>query len=149
LSEKTLQTMFWIGTIAIFPFWILVIFFPRQPITRRMVESLWPYLLPAAAHTAFIGMLLRTRPDLQDDYAALFPLSAGKVIDKLTERDMATVGWLHMLLGDVFIGRWIYLDSRERNMNPWLASLPLAVTSTSGSIGLPLYLLLRVLTPDA
>jgi hypothetical protein len=137
--------MFWLGTASVLPFWFLIIFFPRRSVTRKIVESALPLVLPASVHTAFIVMLLRSRPDLKDDYAALFPLSSSKVITKLTERDMATVSWLHMLPGDLFAGRWIYLDSRKRNLNPWLVSLVLVVTCTSGSIGFVLYLLLRVL----
>jgi hypothetical protein len=137
--------MFWLGTISVLPFWALIIFFPHWSFTHRIMKSVLPLVLPASVHTAFIVMLLRSRPDLKDDYAALFPLSSSKVITKMTERDLATVSWLHMLPGDLFIGRWIYLDSRERHFRPWLVSLPLVVTCTSGSIGLVFYLLLRVL----
>ena len=145
MSEKRLNLMFWLGTISILPFWFLIIFFPRWSVTHQIMKSALPLVLPASVHTAFIVMLLRSRPDLKDDYSALFPLSSNKVITKMTERDMATVSWLHMLPGDLFIGRWIYLDSRKRNLNPWLVSLPLVVTCTSGSIGFVCYLLFRVL----
>lgn len=60
------------------------------------------------------------------------------------EQDMAPVSWLHMLPGDLFAGRWIHLDSRKRDVHPWLVSLGLVVTFASGSIGFLLYLLLRV-----
>lgn len=137
--------MFWLGTISVLPFWFLIIFFPRWSVTRQIMKSVLPLILPASVHTAFIVMLLQSRSDLKDDYSALFPLSAGKVIGKMTERDMATVSWLHMLPGDLFIGRWLYLDSRKRDYSPWFASLLLVVTWTSGSIGFVFYLLLRVL----
>ena len=145
MSEKRLNVMFWLGTILALPFWFLIIFCPRWSVTHRVMQSALPLVLPAWAHTAFIVMLLRSRPDLKDDYSALFPLSSGKVITKMTERDMATVSWLHMLPGDLFIGRWMYLDSRKRNLSPWLVSPALIVTCTSGSIGFIVYLLLRML----
>jgi hypothetical protein len=146
MPEKRLNLMFWLGTISIFPFWVLIIFFPHWSLTRKVMESVLPLVLPASVHTTFIMMLLQSRPDLKDDYSALIPLSSSKIITKMTERDMATVSWLHMLPGDVFIGRWMYLDSREHNLNPWLVSLLLAITCTSGSIGFILYLLFRTLS---
>ncbi len=145
MSEKRLHRMFWLGTISVLPFWLLIIIFPRWSISRRIMKSVLPLILPASVHTAFIVMLLRSRPDLKDDYSALLPLSSSKVLTKMTERDMATVSWLHMLPGDLFIGRWIYLDSQERALNPWLVSPLLIVTCTSGSLGFVLYLLLRLL----
>ena len=102
------------------------------------------YLVPSAlVHTAFIARLLRTRPDLRDDYAALVPLTPQKILTKMAEPDMATVSWLHMLPGDLFIGRWIYFDSQERGLSPWLVSPVMGLTCTSGSIGYILYLIVR------
>jgi len=145
VSEKRLRSMFWLGTISVLPFWMLVIFFPRRSVTQRIMKSVRPIVLPAAVHTAFIAMLLKSRPDLKDDYSAMFPLSSSKVLAKMTEPDMATVSWLHMLPADLFLGRWMYFDSRKRNLSPWLVSPTLAVTSTSGSVGFILYLMVRTL----
>jgi hypothetical protein len=145
MSEKRLNLMFWLSTISVLPFWALIIFFPRRSITHRIMKSVLPLVLPASVHTAFILMLLKSRPDLKDDYSALFPLTASKVIAKMTEPDMATVSWLHMLPADLFIGRWMYFDSQERDLSPWLASPTLFLTCTSGSIGFVLYLIVRTL----
>jgi hypothetical protein len=90
-------------------------------------------------------MLLATRPDLKEDYSTLFPLAPGRILIKMAEPDLATVSWLHMLPGDLFIGWWIYLDSRERGLGPWIVSPALLVTCLSGSIGFVLYLLARTL----
>ena len=32
------------------------------------------------------------------------------------------VGWIHFLAFDLFVGRWEYLDSREKSISAWLAS---------------------------
>ena len=104
-------------------------------------------LVPSAlVHTAFIARLLRTRSDLRDNYAALVPLTPPKILAKMAEPDMATVSWLHMLPGDLFIGRWIYFDSQERGLSPWLVSPVMGLTCTSGSIGYILYLIVRALS---
>jgi len=53
------------------------------------------------------------------------------------------VGWIHFLAFDLFVGRWVYLDSRERKISAWLASPCLFFTLMLGPLGFLLYLLLR------
>lgn len=55
----------------------------------------------------------------------------------------ATTGWAHFLAFDLFVGRWAYLESRERGFNPWLVSPTLFFVLMSGPFGLLLYLGLR------
>lgn len=55
----------------------------------------------------------------------------------------ATIGWIHFLAFDLFVGRWVYLDSRERNSSAWLVSPILFVVLMFGPIGLLLYLVVR------
>jgi hypothetical protein len=137
--------MFWLSTISVLPFWVLVMFFPRRSITRRVAKSPLFFVLPALMHTAFVIMLLQSRPNLQDDYSALFPFTPAKVLLKMAEPDIATASWLHMLPGDLFMGQWIYFDSRKRDTSPWLVSPALFLTCMSGSIGFILYLIVRTL----
>jgi hypothetical protein len=145
MSDKRLSFMFWLSTISVLPFWLLIIFLPRWPLTRRVMKSLLPVLLPASLHTAFVVMLLSSRPDLKDDYSSLFPLTPGKVIAKMTERDIATASWLHMLPGDLMMGRWMYFDSQEQRLSHWLMVPALSLTLSSGPIGFVLYLIVRAL----
>jgi hypothetical protein len=141
MSEDILSFMFWLGTISVLPFWTLVIFFPRRPVTQRMMKSPLVLVLTALIQAAFIIMILPNRPDLKDDYSALLLLTPSKILAKMAEPDIATASWLHMLPGDLFIGQWIYLDSRKRNLSPWLVSPTLFLTCMSGSIGFILYLI--------
>ena len=83
--------------------------------------------------------------DIKADYASLVPLKPRKLCAKLAEPDLATISWLHMLPGDLFIGRWIYRDSRQLGMGPWIAGPALLATFTAGPGGLVLYLLARTL----
>ncbi len=55
----------------------------------------------------------------------------------------ATIGWVHFLAFDLFVGRWIYLDSREKNISVWLMAPILFFTLMLGPLGLLSYLLLR------
>ena len=67
----------------------------------------------------------------------------------LSRPEIALVAWIHFLAFDLFVGRWVFRDSRERAVPAWLASPVLLVTLLLGPLGLLLYLLLRTLfRPD-
>ncbi len=55
----------------------------------------------------------------------------------------ATLTWMQLLVGDFFIGRWIYLDSRERNLTAWIVSPSLFITYVFSPIGFLAYLVTR------
>lgn len=55
----------------------------------------------------------------------------------------ATIGWVHFLTFDLLVGRWAYLESREKNITAWLVSPALFMVLMVGPIGFLLYLGLR------
>ncbi|MEM6282308.1 MAG: ABA4-like family protein [Chloroflexota bacterium] len=55
----------------------------------------------------------------------------------------ATLAWAHFLAFDLLVGRWIYLDSRERRI-PWLLVAPaLFFTLMLGPVGFLIYMIER------
>jgi hypothetical protein len=50
---------------------------------------------------------------------------------------------VHFLAFDLFVGRWVYLDARERGLSPWLVSPVLVLVLMVGPLGLATYLGLR------
>ncbi|HRE28950.1 MAG TPA: ABA4-like family protein, partial [Anaerolineales bacterium] len=61
----------------------------------------------------------------------------------------ATIAWAHFLAFDLFVGRWVYLDARERGLSAWIVSPLLALTLMLGPLGFLLYLLARRLPGPA
>ncbi len=57
-----------------------------------------------------------------------------------------TIAWVRFLAFDLFAGRWVYLDSRERGLSPWLVSPLLLVVLLLAPAGLLLYLFVRTLS---
>jgi hypothetical protein len=55
----------------------------------------------------------------------------------------ATIAWAHFLAFDLFVGRWAYLDSREKGITAWVASPLLFFILMVGPLGFLLYLLGR------
>ena len=60
----------------------------------------------------------------------------------------ATIGWVHFLAFDLFVGRWAYLDSREKNISALLMAPVLFFILMLGPFGFLLYLLLREIYPQ-
>ncbi len=60
----------------------------------------------------------------------------------------ATIGWIHYLAFDLFVGIWIARNADAHKISRWLQAPILFFTLMAGPIGLLLYLLLRVLIGD-
>jgi hypothetical protein len=74
----------------------------------------------------------------------LTPTAAG-IAAGFSRPAFATLAWAHLVAFDLFTGRWVYLDSRKRNINPWLVAPTLLLTLLAGPVGFLVYLGLRTL----
>ena len=149
-----ISTAFFIlSNLVVTPFYALVVAAPRAALTRRVLGSLWPVALPALVHVGFIGViLLVARPDVLALWRALYVeegmFGAGTVrlLSSLYGQfpEYATLhGWVHVVVGDVFMARWAYLDGLERAAPGWVLRLTAALTVFVGPVGVVVYLLLR------
>ena len=111
-----------------------MIILPHWRWTKRIMSS--PLVSVAAALLYAILVLPRIgqilsvvlRPSLAE-IAALLGTPAG-----------ATIAWVHFLAFDLFVGRRIYLDSRERGITAWLMAPILFFVLMLGPIGFLLYI---------
>jgi hypothetical protein len=134
------EAIFSLSNLFVLPFWALMIFAPHWRWTARVMRSLWPVAILGAMYALLLisqigsvaGALLS--PTAQG-IAALLGTPAG-----------ATVAWVHFLAFDLFVGRWAYLDSRERSISAWLVSPALFCIFMAGPLGFLLYLTLRWLS---
>lgn len=135
----TLDLLFSFSNLLVMPFWLLMIALPHWRWTQRLIGSPWIVLPVALVYIALVlpqlGGILGTvsNPDLAT-IAGLLGTPLG-----------ATIAWAHFLAFDLFVGRWIYLDSRERQITALLVSPALVFTLMLGPLGLTLYLVVRML----
>jgi hypothetical protein len=133
-----MERIFSLSGLLVFPFWLLMIFVPHWRWTQRILQSplvaVASALLYAVLVIPQIGVLAPEllRPSLSS-IAALLATPAG-----------ATIGWIHFLAFDLFVGRWIYLDSHERGITAWVISPVLFLTFLFGPLGFVSYLCLRI-----
>jgi hypothetical protein len=121
------------------PFWFLMIFLPRSRWTRRIMESPLVVVAPALLYAALVLPVIRE----------VFPIvnqpSLATVAPLLGSPAGATIAWVHFLAFDLFVGRWVYLDSRDRDISPWLMAPVLYLTLMLGPMGFLLYLAVRAI----
>lgn len=141
----TNDQLFLAVNVAALPFWALMIFAPGWSVTRRVMES---FLAPGVFAVVYAVLvvpalpallpLLLAPPDLKAIAAALGDPGGGTVL-----------AWVHFLAFDLFVGRWEYLDARQRGLSHWLLAPSLLLTLYFGPLGLLLYLACRWLgTPQ-
>jgi hypothetical protein len=139
MGPFSLDLLFDLANLAVFPFWLLMIFAPRWRWTARVVAS--PLIIAAPA----LLYLLLVLPNAGTILPALIRPSVPALGPVLGSPLGVTLAWLHFLAFDLFVGRWIYLDSRLKGVSAAIVSPILALTLMLGPCGFIAYLAARQL----
>lgn len=132
-----MDTLFSLSNLLVLPFWLLMIALPHWRWTQRVMRS---PLVSAAPALLYAGLVLPRAGEL---LLALASPSAAGVAALLGTPAGATIGWAHFLAFDLFVGRWAYLDSRERAVSAWLMAPVLLLVLMLGPLGFLIYLAVR------
>jgi hypothetical protein len=104
----SLDLLFDGANIFVLPFWALMIGLPNWGVTRRIMQSYLPFLVLAGLYVyLFINSLdpetaqSFSNPQLAD-LARLF-----------AQEKVVATGWIHFLVMDLFVGRWIYWEGQR------------------------------------
>lgn len=129
--------LFELGNLGVMPFWLLMVFAPRWRWTETVMRSWWVALVPAVFYAVLVVPELPT----------LLPLLARPTLEGvaplLGSTTGATIAWLHFLAFDLFVGRVVFLDAKERGM-PWFISSPiLGAVLMVGPLGFLLHVVAR------
>jgi hypothetical protein len=123
--------------LLVLPFWALLILLPRWRWTGRIMRSPLVSAAPALIYAALV------LPRLGTIWPAIARPTLTGVAALLGSPEGATIAWVHFLAFDLFIGRWIYLDSQERRLSALLTTPVLFLTLMLGPLGFLLYLVIR------
>jgi hypothetical protein len=131
------MTVFELSNLLILPFWALMVLLPTWAVTRRVLASPWVVAPPAVLYLVTLlpvaGMVL---PEV------IRPVQA-RIMSLLGTPTGTTLAWTHFVAFDLFVGRWIYCDSRSRGYSPLWVSPVLVTTLLVGPVGLLIYLVAR------
>ena len=124
---------FWFSSIFIFPLWVMMWFLPKHEITRRYVGDVRICAFPLIVSYALL--LIPNATDVLITLGSQMP-TTDIVIELFSDDQMIILAWLHFLVMDTFIGRYIWMRmlAAER---PIQVSMPiLLMCMMMGPIGL-------------
>ncbi|WP_432977408.1 ABA4-like family protein [Dactylosporangium sp. CA-233914] len=133
------ETLFQLAFLAAVPFWALMILVPAWRWSHRVASS------PLIVLPALVVWAVAIAPDLGDFAREMLNPDLAGVSELLGRDSVVAAVWAQVLAWDLFVGRWIYLDSRERGLHPLLMAPIMVLTILLSPIGLPLYFIVRSL----
>ncbi|GAA3092676.1 hypothetical protein GCM10017600_88710 [Streptosporangium carneum] len=113
---------------------------PTWPVTHRISSSPLIVLPPLAVY------LVLALPRFPALWAVVSTTDLGLITAFFGRPDGAAILWAHVIAFDLFVGRWMYLDSRERRVHPLVMGPLLVLTILLSPVGLLVYLAIRVLS---
>lgn len=139
MSKKTdtLDNLFRLTNLLVLPFWLLMLIAPRAKFTRRIMSSNLVFILLGGIYTTLLMRGLLKDPSGMRE---IMNPNLNNITKLLAGRDSAFLAWTHFLTSDLFVGRWIYLDSLQRGKT---ARLSMLLTFLAGPFGLVSYLAMR------
>lgn len=104
----TLAQLFDGANLFVLPFWALMIFLPNWSVTRRIMSSFIPFVVLAALYLyLFISTIT------PESAQALSNPQLADIARFFAAESAAATGWVHFLVMDLFVGRWIYWEGQR------------------------------------
>ncbi|ABA23013.1 conserved hypothetical protein [Trichormus variabilis ATCC 29413] len=100
--------LFNIANVFVLPFWALMILLPNWKVTRRVMES-YLIFLPLAGAYLYLFITSITPENAQ----ALSNPQLADIARFFADETAAATGWIHFLVMDLFVGRWIYWEGQK------------------------------------
>ncbi|MBK9004779.1 MAG: DUF4281 domain-containing protein [Sphingomonadales bacterium] len=124
--------------------WLVLLFAPRREQVLPLLFMAGCGLLALTYAVLIVGLMSGTLdPDgpRSQDFSSL----AG-VMGFFDSKGGATVGWIHYLAFDLFVGIWAARNADRRGISRWMQIPVLPFIFLLGPLGLVLYLALRAFT---
>ncbi len=131
--------LFSLSSLFVMPFWFLMVVLPFWKWTQRIIQSPWIILGPALIYAIVLV------PVFGEVWAGVSNPTLPGIIELIGNESGATLSWVHFLAFDLFVARWIYLDSRERNIFAPITSLILISVLMIGPVGFLIYMVVRTI----
>ncbi|WP_019504740.1 ABA4-like family protein [Pleurocapsa sp. PCC 7319] len=103
--------LFDIANTYVLPFWTVMILFPNWGVTKKVMGS---YLIFLPLIGLYIYYLVATVDP--ESAAALANPQLADIARFFSQEGAAGAGWVHFLVMDLFVGRWIYWQGQEKQI---------------------------------
>jgi len=135
------EFIFSICNMWIIPFWLIIAFAPRTDMWTKI--AFFGGVAPLAVVYAILLPLIMTGLiDPVGTQEGSFSTLAG-VMSLLSSKGGATIGWIHYLAFDMFVGIWVARNADSHGISRIMQVPILFFTLMAGPLGLVLYLILR------
>ncbi|NMG21771.1 ABA4-like family protein [Brasilonema bromeliae] len=124
----SIDQIFNIANIFVLPFWTLMFLLPKWKVTQRVMESYLPFV-PLAGVYLYLFVTSITPENAQ----ALSNPQLADIARFFADEKAAATGWVHFLVMDLFVGRYIYLEGQKTGV--WTIH-SLALCLFAGPMGL-------------
>lgn len=143
-----METVFSLVNLVILPFWALMLFAPYWRWTERVIRSPWIVAPPALLYATLLlssPLAAGSGPSPAQVAGALTSPTAAGIGALLGNPFGATVAWAHFVAFDLFVGRWVFLESRHLKLSHWVVAPVLFLVLMLGPLGLLVFLVTRAL----
>lgn len=100
--------LFNVANLFVLPFWALMILLPNWGVTRRVMESYIPYVVLASLY-----LYLFVSSITPENAQALSSPKLADIARAFGDEKVMAAGWIHYLVMDLFVGRWIYWEGQR------------------------------------
>lgn len=133
------QVLFTLTFAVAAPFWALMILLPGWRWTQRITDS------PLMVVPPLLIYLMVMLPIFPQFWTAVSAPDLDVLRELLFTAHGAAAVWAQLIAFDLFIGRWMFRDSRERGISPWVISPLLLLTIFLSPVGLLGYFVVRAI----
>jgi hypothetical protein len=99
------------ANLFVLPFWALMIVLPKWEITRKVISSPLPFSTLAGLYIYLLVVAVNP-----ESAQALANPKLADIARFFADEGAAAVGWVHFLVMDLFVGRYIYLEGRDKGI---------------------------------
>ncbi|KAG4926153.1 protein ABA DEFICIENT 4, chloroplastic-like [Glycine soja] len=116
IGSQLTSTVFTVGTIAVLPFYTLMVLAPKSELTKKSMESSIPYVVLSILY-AYLLYLSWTPETVRLIFASKYLLPELAGIAKMFSSEMTLASaWIHLLVVDLFAARHIFQDGLKNQI---------------------------------
>ncbi|MQL72236.1 hypothetical protein Taro_004584, partial [Colocasia esculenta] len=116
VGSQIASNAFTLGTVAVLPFYTLMVVAPNSELTKKSMESSLPYVVLGVAY-AYLLYLSWSPDTMKLMFASKYWLPELPGIAKLFSNEMTLASaWLHLLVLDLFAARQIFFDGMKHKI---------------------------------
>jgi|TARA_B100001057_G_scaffold489259_1_gene575184 hypothetical protein len=137
----TYENIYLVANWGVIPFWLLLVFIPKNPLTIFFTQSIIAPILLATGY-AYLSYSIYLEGNIFDGFELYNGLDG--LYSMFANEALLLIFWLHFLAISLFAGSWIVRDSNRYFIPKIVTVLSLVLTYFTGPIGLVFYWFIRI-----